>query len=111
MKRVMTFLICAAWLLAVAPVGAVEKKGKDEKKSTTLQTKQSTIKKDSLKTAKDSTKKPLGKQPAAISPSRKYDDFIDKNNNGIDDRKENLKRKAPADADKQKEADSSKTSK
>ena len=108
MKRVITYLTCAAWLFVVAaPVGAVDKK---EDKSKTEQKKDSTATKDSLKTAKkDSTGKPIS--PAVRPGAKKYDNFIDQNKNGIDDRRENLKRKAPAKTDQKKDSDSTKTKK
>lgn len=70
-----------AWL---SPLGAVEKK---EKKDPTKV--QRALKADSLKT-----------KPPALSTGRKpatpkFDSFIDKNKNGIDDRKEQLVPKAP----------------
>jgi hypothetical protein len=42
---------------------------------------------------KAEAKKAAAKKAAANSKKKKYDNFIDKNKNGIDDRKENLKKK------------------
>ncbi len=108
MKHVMTYLFCTVWLIAAAlPASAVEKKGKDDK-AKTEQSKKTTPQKELSKSAKDTTQK---KSPSSsLAPSqRKFDDFIDNNRNGIDDRRENLKRKAPVKVEPKKNVDSAKT--
>lgn len=62
----------------------------------TKQNSPSTIVKKKDKTQEDTTKEtPKSPDPAPKTQpqQKKYDDFQDKNNNGIDDRKENLKTK------------------
>ena len=75
----MACVFCAAFLLAIAgDVLAVDKKKKDTP----------------VKTEKQ--ERPAQKKQKASreqSSERKYDNFIDRNQNGIDDRKENLKTK------------------
>jgi hypothetical protein len=66
----------------------VEKKDKKGKPQTSQQAK----KKPTKATPKKPPKQP---PPAKKPPAKKYDDFIDKNKNGIDDRRENLIKKSP----------------
>ncbi|MBD3257455.1 hypothetical protein GF377_03400 [candidate division GN15 bacterium] len=82
MKRLLTILLtvvtCTAFVLGSAGnVVAVEKKDKPKSESSEKDKKPA----DS-KSKKDKKK-----------PEKKYDDFIDKNKNGVDDRRENLKKK------------------
>jgi hypothetical protein len=89
------------WILSLAglltlglTVGAVDVKEKDSTKTQTTKTVPPPAKKPVTPPAQ-STK--TGKQPAksgSVQPTqKKYDDFIDNNHNGIDDRKENLVKK------------------
>ena len=91
MKRVFTLLICTLFLLSCGGSSwAVEKKSKDEKPASKTEQKKPE--------AKPADKKPAPPQ-AKQEPKKKYDDFVDKNKNGIDDRRENLKKK-PSDTKK-----------
>ncbi len=94
MKRLIIYLVCSAFLISLGGnVMAVEKKDKKPvKKEVVLKNKKST-KKIPLSTTK--SKKQV--------PKKKYDSFIDKNKNGIDDRKENLKQKPAAKVSKKEE--------
>jgi hypothetical protein len=85
MKRTIIYLIAALFLFsATGPVFAVDKKEKDKSKTQETDRKQSPRKDTSDRSSK-------------AQQSKKYDDFIDNNHNGIDDRRENLKKKqAPA---------------
>lgn len=91
LKRLLTFAICAMLALALAaPVGAV-KKEKSDKKAKLTQV-------DTKKKVGDAKKKtsttPAAKAKVKKAPVKgRYDTFVDKNNNGIDDRKEQLKQK------------------
>ncbi len=98
MKRFIVLLVSIAVLVAFSgDVLAVNKK----------------TKKDTTKTKVIKQEKPKAKKPAAaktakkITKEKKYDNFIDKNNNGIDDRKEKLVPKA-AKQDKTKKAEKKK---
>ena len=70
-------------------------------------------KKDTTKTKVVKQEKPKVKKPAPsktakkVTNEKKYDNFIDKNNNGIDDRKEKLVPKA-AKQDKTKKTENKK---
>ena len=73
----MIFLFAAAFILTAAqPTMAVDKKKKTLPKKTIVK---STKSKNATKTK--------------TSAQKKYDSFVDKNKNGIDDRRENLKSK------------------
>ncbi len=97
MKRIITYLLCGAFLFSVTPnVRAVEKKEKKPVK------KQIVVKKKTA-TTKSIKIVPKGKKKATILKGKKYDNFIDKNKNGIDDRRERLKKKPAAKASKKKE--------
>ena len=75
MKRLMIYLLCSLFLVAaMSPAYAVDKKKTDKNKSTQ-------VTKD--KSQNDSSSSNSQSQ-------KKYDDFIDKNQNGVDDRRENL---------------------
>lgn len=88
MKRFITYLVCSLFLVSLSGnVTAVEKKDKKPVK------KQVVLKK----------KTPTKKGKKFVQRAKKYDSFIDKNKNGIDDRKENLKQKPAAKAPKKKE--------
>lgn len=83
MKNVLTYIITAAFVLSLSSVvPAVEKTPKNPPP------------KEPPKTApqkpKDTPKVKAKEQPPA---PKKFDDFIDKNKNGVDDRKENLPKK------------------
>jgi len=95
MKRLIIYLVCSAFLISLGGnVMAVEKKDKKPiKKEVVLKKNKKSTKKIPLSTTK-SKKRVLKK---------KYDTFIDKNKNGIDDRKENLKQKPAAKVSKKKE--------
>jgi len=83
MKRYLAYIICALFLFSLnGSLLAVEKK--DKKK----------IEKKEQVQEKDLTKKdPKATDTKQKATEKKYDTFVDKNNNGIDDRKENLKKK------------------
>ncbi|MCP4684301.1 MAG: hypothetical protein GY867_02535 [bacterium] len=90
MKRILTFIFCAAFLVSGGgSAWAVEKKSKEKPKTETEE------KKEPAK--KEAPKKPAAKKPSPPKKKpetkKKYDDFVDKNKNGIDDRRENLKKK------------------
>jgi hypothetical protein len=79
LTRVVTFLVGVAFVLvATAGVSAVEKKEKKSKDQ-----------KEQPQAPSTDKKSPEAKEPE----KKKYDDFVDKNKNGIDDRKENIKEK------------------
>jgi hypothetical protein len=83
MMRILACILCAALLLAASTDAlAVDKK----KKSPPAQT-------EERKKAAPKKKEPSRQQ----STDRKYDNFVDRNQNGIDDRKENLKTKKTPD--------------
>ena len=94
MKKILTYFVCSIFLISLGGnLSAVEKKDKKSPKKQVVQKKKVTPKKGSLQFK--STRK---------STSRKrYDTFIDKNKNGIDDRRENLKVKPPAKTKKKEE--------
>lgn len=78
MRKLIAFVICLGLFLSTAPVSyGVDKTDKK------VQTKKVVKKKATSKTAKKSVK-------------AKYDNFIDKNQNGVDDRKEKLVAKKKA---------------
>ena len=90
MRRMFRILLCGVFLFsATGNVYGVEKKSKEKKKTVKVEKKKVALKKP---VAKKSTK--AGKSKASQKKlSKKYNKFIDKNKNGIDDRKENLKAK------------------
>ena len=85
MKRFIVLLISMAVLVTFSgDVMAVSKK-----------TKKDTTKTKVIKQEKPKVKKPAASKTAKkVTNEKKYDNFIDKNNNGIDDRKEKLVPKA-----------------
>ena len=88
MKRLMTYLLCSFFLISVTGnVAAVEKKEKKPAKTQVVQKK----------------KVPTKKSTKFVPRRKKYDNFIDKNKNGIDDRRERLKKKAKAKVSKKVE--------
>lgn len=90
MKKALIYIFAMIFLLSVCgTVGAVDKKDK----TTPPVTENKNQKKQDTKDKSQESK------PAPTQ--KKYDDFVDKNNNGIDDRKENLKEK-PSDDTPQK---------
>jgi hypothetical protein len=94
MKRFITYLICCLFLFSLSGnLAAVEKKEKKSVKKQVVQKKKPIPKKGALKLRKSR------KLPAR----KKYDTFIDRNKNGIDDRRESLKVKPPAKTKKKTE--------
>ena len=80
MKRIVIFFTAAAFVLSLTTnVFGVDKKGK----------------KESPKTEKKADSTVQKKEAAASASEKKYDDFIDLNKNGKDDRRENRKSKPP----------------
>ncbi|RKX25789.1 MAG: hypothetical protein DRP45_05135 [Candidatus Zixiibacteriota bacterium] len=74
------YLICVLFsFVACGGVQAVEKKKKDSTKTT--------------KTIKKKPTKPAPSTPKKTPSKKKYDTFIDKNKNGIDDRQEKFIKK------------------
>jgi len=91
MRRFFTWVVCVLMLAAFnGSAFAVEKKTKDKAAKQTVQ----------KKTTAKTKGKTAGRTKA--STSKKYDNFIDKNKNGIDDRRENLKKKTTAKTAKSK---------
>lgn len=87
MKRYLTYLVCSIFLICLGGnLSAVEKKDKRSVKKEIVQKKKIIPKKGALR-LKAGKKRILRKR---------YDTFIDRNKNGIDDRRENLKVKPPA---------------
>ena len=84
MKTALIILLCLIF------VGAGSLLGVDVKKKDSTKVAPST---DTLKTT-DTVRQ--------AEPKKKYDDFIDNNGNGIDDRKENLKKKVTPEPDTSK---------
>jgi hypothetical protein len=84
MRRLLTYLVCAVFLFSLGgQVHAVEKQKKSKTK---------VVKKKEASAAKKKAK-PTGRRKAH---AKKFDRFVDRNNNGIDDRRENLKQKPAA---------------
>ncbi len=95
LKRVITYGMCAGLVLALAlPVGAVKKADKDEKKTSVTKVDHTRKTGSNAKKAASSKDAKAAEKKKAPSQGR-YDTFIDENNNGIDDRKEKLKKKDP----------------
>ena len=93
MKRYITYIFCALFLFSLSGTAfAVEKK-----------VKKADVKKTAVK--KETPKKNLKDTKTKQTAKKKYDNFIDKNNNGIDDRKENLKKKTTKKAETKKKED------
>ncbi|MEW6016152.1 MAG: hypothetical protein AB1690_12650 [Candidatus Zixiibacteriota bacterium] len=92
MRRVISIIIAAGLLsVSAAPLGAIERKEADKAKPAQVEGT-----KPKVETTKTEPKKP--DEPKRKSkPQSGYDDFIDKNNNGIDDRAEVRKPKSPTD--------------
>lgn len=89
MKKAVYILVALFLLSVVGNAGTGEVKGGKKQAPTTIVKKKDKKQEDTKKTSpgkSDSSKK-------AQPQKKKYDDFQDKNGNGIDDRKENLKRK------------------
>ncbi|HUV30242.1 MAG TPA: hypothetical protein VMY05_04005 [Acidobacteriota bacterium] len=90
MKRLLTYLLCAAFLFSLSGVAsAVEKKKKEDTPKAKVQKRDTSSKTVTKTTAKKTILVP--KRPAATK--KKYDNFVDRNKNGVDDRRENLKQK------------------
>ena len=86
MRRWISYLLAAVIMaVAIQPALAVDKKKKEEPKKSTIENK----KKQAEKTKKISDN-------TAKGSSKKFDKFVDKNKNGIDDRRENLRTKQVA---------------
>ncbi len=84
-------LTLALVALLTSPVGAIDKKPKGQQppaKPTTTQKPNPAPQK-----APDSSANKKNAKAAPKAKQQKYNDFIDKNNNGIDDRLEDLKKK------------------
>ncbi|MDH4156633.1 MAG: hypothetical protein OEW00_05095 [candidate division Zixibacteria bacterium] len=82
MKRLLIYLVCAGFMFSLSgQVHAVEKHKKSKTKVVKKQEASSTLKKAP----------PAGREKAR---GKKFDRFVDSNNNGIDDRRENLKQKS-----------------
>lgn len=92
MRRVISIIIAAGILsVSAAPLGAIERKEADKAKPAQVEES-----KPKVETTKTEPKKP--EEPKRKSkPLSGYDDFVDKNNNGIDDRAEVRKPKSPTD--------------
>ena len=80
MKRILTYIVVVCFAMATVGGNALAVEKKTNKKKVTVQ-KKAQVKKTSVKATAKSTK----------GAKKKYDTFIDKNKNGIDDRRENLK--------------------
>lgn len=96
MKRLLTYVIGAAFLLALAqPAAAVEKKQSDKAKTTRVETSKKNKPAANAKPAKTDRRV---QQSSSQNGGKKYDSFVDRNRNGIDDRKERnrpTKKQAP----------------
>lgn len=99
MKRILVYIFALAFVLsAVGSASAIDVR--------TNGVEVSAIKKKEKKKV-DKPKQPTEPKQAPDPPPqkpKKYDDFVDQNNNGIDDRKENLKEK-PTEKDKPEQKD------
>ena len=94
MKRLITYLVCCLFLFSLSGnLSAVEKKEKKSVKKQLVQKKKPSPKKNTLKFRKSHK----------LLKGKKYDTFIDRNKNGIDDRRESLKVKPPAKTKKKTE--------
>jgi len=113
LKRLLIGLVSVAVLFAFSGEAmAVSKKTKKEESKKVVAKQKPDAKKPAPKATKQPAKKPSTpavKKPAqkATKPPKKYDDFVDKNNNGIDDRKEKRVPK-PAKQDKDKKTEKKK---
>ena len=82
MKRLLIYLVCAGFLFSLSgQVHAVEKQKKSKTK---------VVKKKEASAAKKKATPATRKK----APAKKFDRFVDRNNNGIDDRREHLKQKS-----------------
>ena len=91
MKRLIVYIICSAFLVSFAGnAAAVQKKDKKDVKKQVVQ-------------KKPAKKPPVIPKSRATLKGKKYDSFVDRNKNGIDDRREQLKKKPAAKAKKQEE--------
>lgn len=94
MKRLLTYAFCTLFLLSSGgSAWAVEKKSKDDKPASKTEEKKKPEKKSDNEPEEKPAKKAPQKPPKKPAKKKKYDDFVDKNKNGIDDRRENLKKK------------------
>lgn len=95
MKRFLYILLSAVILFSFCgDAFAVNKKSKkDTSKQTVVQKQKPPVKKPPAKSGKKV-------KPSTKGKGKKYDNFVDKNNNGIDDRKEKLVPKAGKQAKK-----------
>jgi hypothetical protein len=99
MRRFFTYLVLALFVLSAGgSLQAVEKKKTPKSKADQQENKNSPQPNDSSKL------KPQ-------QPGKKYDNFVDDNRNGIDDRRENLKKKSPAKDSSGKDSSSTKDKK
>lgn len=102
MKALLTIILMTVWLmLQVAPTFAIDKAKRD---TTSSRTKKPLLSPDSGTAGAQAKKRPPTQVP---DPEGKiYNDFIDKNQNGIDDRSE---KRIPAQPKKEPVADSTQT--
>ena len=104
MKRFIIYIITGLFLFSLSGnVSAVEKKVKKTTSKNVVKKKAKGVKSKKLKSKKLKSKK-LNKSSKKIKSKKKkkYDNFIDKNNNGIDDRQEKLRVKTSKKAKKKK---------
>jgi hypothetical protein len=94
MKRIFTILLAMMLMLSISAF-AVEKTEKAPEKKKQEQVQQPV--QQAQTPSPDSGKKPadpkMQQKPRTNQTAKRYDNFVDKNNNGIDDRKENQKPK------------------
>ena len=104
MRKWITYIICTLFLFSISGSAlAVEKKTKDKEATTQ---KKETPKETEVK----KTNPTMTATTTKVDNKKKYDNFIDKNKNGIDDRREDLKstsapKNATASETKKKDAD------
>ncbi len=93
MRRLLILLLSLALSFSVClNAGAVDKKSKKNVTKSKVVKKQAPVSKKGV--AKKTTGKKAGVRTKKPIKGKKYDTFIDKNGNGIDDRKEKLVKKA-----------------
>ncbi|MBN4056729.1 hypothetical protein JYU19_00290 [bacterium AH-315-J21] len=92
-QRLVVFVMVAlfGFMTLGAPANAVEKKKKSKAKTSVTQKKRAKKSKAKSKTTRKTTRKATRKTTRkttkrAVAPTRRYNNFIDKDRNGIDDR-------------------------